>query len=131
VVELGEKTDAGTLTDDERDEYRALADAGTLVALLKAKARRVFARHSSGSMDAPTVVLSDSQPVARIAGNYGIYRTHVSQTKKKKMTAECTCPSEIWLSTPPFKQPFLDGLTPLAIYGPAAPNPGGAGHVVK
>jgi hypothetical protein len=47
VEELGAKSDAGTLTDSERDEYRALADAGTLVALLKAKARRVLARHPS------------------------------------------------------------------------------------
>ena len=47
VEALGEKSDAGTLTEEERDEYRALADAGTLVALLKAKARRVLARHPS------------------------------------------------------------------------------------
>jgi hypothetical protein len=47
VQQLGEKCDAGTLTDEERDEYRALADAGTLVALLKAKARRVLSRNSS------------------------------------------------------------------------------------
>lgn len=47
VKELGEKSDAGTLTEAERDEYRALADAGTLVALLKAKARRALARHPS------------------------------------------------------------------------------------
>ena len=44
VEELAKKSDAGTITDDERDEYRALADAGTLVALLKAKARRVLKR---------------------------------------------------------------------------------------
>jgi hypothetical protein len=44
VAELGEKADAGTLTDAERDEYRTLADAGTLVALLKAKARRALSR---------------------------------------------------------------------------------------
>jgi hypothetical protein len=44
VKALGEKSDAGTLTDAERDEYAALANAGTLVALLKAKARRVLAR---------------------------------------------------------------------------------------
>jgi hypothetical protein len=44
VAELGEKADAGTLTDAERDEYRTLADIGTLVALLKAKARRVLVR---------------------------------------------------------------------------------------
>ncbi len=44
---LGEKSDAGTLTEAERDDYRALADAGTLIALLKAKARRVLARSAS------------------------------------------------------------------------------------
>lgn len=44
VAELGEKSDAGTLTDTERDEYRTLADVGTLVALLKAKARRALVR---------------------------------------------------------------------------------------
>jgi hypothetical protein len=47
VQELGEKSNAGTLSDDERDEYRVLADAGTLVALLKAKARRALTRHAS------------------------------------------------------------------------------------
>jgi uncharacterized Zn finger protein len=31
---------------------------------------------------------------ARIAGNYGVYRTQVSQSKK--LTGECTCPSELW-----------------------------------
>jgi hypothetical protein len=46
VQQLAEKSDAGTLTEAERDEYRALADAGTLVALLKAKARRTIARKS-------------------------------------------------------------------------------------
>jgi hypothetical protein len=45
IEQLGEKSDAGTLTEAERDEYRALADAGTLVALLKSKARRVLAQH--------------------------------------------------------------------------------------
>ncbi len=45
VAMLGEKADAGTLTEEERDEYRALADAGTLVAILKAKARSVLKRH--------------------------------------------------------------------------------------
>ncbi len=44
VQELGERADAGTLTDAEREEYRALADVGTLVALLKAKARRALAQ---------------------------------------------------------------------------------------
>jgi hypothetical protein len=44
VVELGDKADAGTLTDSERDEYRTLADVGTLVALLKSKARRALSR---------------------------------------------------------------------------------------
>ncbi len=47
VEELGEKSDAGTLTDAECREYRALADAGTLVALLKAKARRRLAQSTN------------------------------------------------------------------------------------
>lgn len=47
VDELGRKSNAGTLTEDESSEYRALADAGTLIALLKAKARRALARHAS------------------------------------------------------------------------------------
>jgi hypothetical protein len=34
------------------------------------------------------------QVSARIAGNFGAYRTQVSQAKK--LTGECTCPSEIW-----------------------------------
>ena len=44
VKALGEKADSGTLTDAEREEYRVLADAGTLVALFKAKARRALAQ---------------------------------------------------------------------------------------
>ena len=47
VQALGEKSNAGTLTPDELDDYRALADAGTLIAILKAKARRVLARSAS------------------------------------------------------------------------------------
>jgi hypothetical protein len=46
IEELAEKSNDGTISDDERDEYRALADAGTLVALLKAKARRVLVHNS-------------------------------------------------------------------------------------
>lgn len=45
VEELGVKSNAGELTEAERDEYRSLADAGTLVALLKAKARRFLTQH--------------------------------------------------------------------------------------
>ncbi len=40
VVELGRKSDDGTLTEEERDEYRDLVDAGDLISLLKSKARR-------------------------------------------------------------------------------------------
>jgi hypothetical protein len=46
IQELGEKSNSGDLTDEERDEYRALADAGTLLAILKAKARRCLHRPS-------------------------------------------------------------------------------------
>jgi hypothetical protein len=47
VEELGEKSNSGTITEAERDEYRSLADAGTLIALLKAKARRALAPPTS------------------------------------------------------------------------------------
>ncbi|WP_442482495.1 hypothetical protein [Aeoliella sp. SH292] len=43
VAELGEKSNAGQLSEDEREEYRALASAGTLISILKAKARRILA----------------------------------------------------------------------------------------
>jgi uncharacterized Zn finger protein len=36
------------------------------------------------------------QVSARIVGNFGTYRTQTSQAKSKKVTGECTCPSEIW-----------------------------------
>jgi len=47
VQELGEKSNSGTLTEAERNDYQSLADVGTLVALLKAKARRFLAQHSA------------------------------------------------------------------------------------
>ena len=47
VAMLAGKSNEGTLTETERDEYRSLADAGTLIALFKAKARRTLTRHSS------------------------------------------------------------------------------------
>ena len=47
VAALGEKSNAGTITEAERDEYRSLADAGTLIALFKAKARRTLAEPTS------------------------------------------------------------------------------------
>ena len=46
ILELGEKSAAGTLTDDERTEYQDYIDAGDLIALLKAKSRRYLATHS-------------------------------------------------------------------------------------
>lgn len=47
VEEYGRKSTAGTLTEEERETYRALADAGTLVALLKAKARRALGQQAT------------------------------------------------------------------------------------
>lgn len=47
VEQLGEKSDSGTLSATEQNEYQSLADAGTLIALLKAKARRFLAQHST------------------------------------------------------------------------------------
>jgi hypothetical protein len=40
IEELADKSNAGTLSDGEWDEYRLLANVGTLVAVLKAKARK-------------------------------------------------------------------------------------------
>jgi hypothetical protein len=48
VAELGRKSNAGTLTDVEREEYRVYVDAGDLVAILKAKARRALAVNRTG-----------------------------------------------------------------------------------
>ena len=47
VQELGARCDAGTLSSEELEEYRSLADAGTLIALLKAKARRFLTQQAS------------------------------------------------------------------------------------
>jgi hypothetical protein len=47
VAELGRKSNHGTLTEEELDEYRVLADAGTLISILKNKARRTLSKHSS------------------------------------------------------------------------------------
>lgn len=37
--ELGEKSSAGTLTPTEREEYRALVEAGDIIATLRLRAR--------------------------------------------------------------------------------------------
>lgn len=45
ITELGRKANAGTLSDEEQDEYRSLVDAGDMVSLLKSKARRFLEEH--------------------------------------------------------------------------------------
>jgi hypothetical protein len=40
VAELGQKSDDGTLTEEEREEYKCIVDAGDMISLLKSKARR-------------------------------------------------------------------------------------------
>ena len=45
VEELASKSDAGTLTPEERAEYQLFVEVGDLVALLHAKARRYLAEH--------------------------------------------------------------------------------------
>jgi hypothetical protein len=40
VVELGQKSNDGTLTEEEREEYKCIVDAGDMISLLKSKARR-------------------------------------------------------------------------------------------
>jgi hypothetical protein len=46
VDELGRKSDDGTLTEEEREEYKCLVDAGDMIALLKSKARRFLDENS-------------------------------------------------------------------------------------
>ncbi len=43
VTELAGKSDDGTLTDEERNEFENLVDAGDFISLLKSKARRYLA----------------------------------------------------------------------------------------
>ena len=45
VVELGQKSQDGTLTDEERDEYQTIIDAGDMISLLKSKARHFLDEH--------------------------------------------------------------------------------------
>jgi hypothetical protein len=47
VEELGRKSDSGTLSDEEREEYRSLANAGTLISILKSKARQFLSQQAS------------------------------------------------------------------------------------
>jgi hypothetical protein len=47
ITELGRKADEGTLTEEERTEYRTLVDAGDLISLIKSKARRFLDEHAS------------------------------------------------------------------------------------
>ena len=47
VAELGEKAADGTLSDEERTEYKELVDAGDLISLLKSKAHRFLAEKPS------------------------------------------------------------------------------------
>ncbi len=45
VSELATKSDEGTITEEERTELEYYVDAGDLIALFKAKARRYLAEH--------------------------------------------------------------------------------------
>ncbi len=40
IAQLAEKANEGDLTEDERQEYAGYVDAGTLIAVLQAKARK-------------------------------------------------------------------------------------------
>jgi len=56
-----------------------------------------FEQRVAEYIDSPLVtqrVQHEKQVSARIKGNFGTYRTCVSQSKK--LTGECTCPSELW-----------------------------------
>jgi hypothetical protein len=43
IAALGQKANDGSLSDEERDEYRTYVDAGDLISILKAKARLTLA----------------------------------------------------------------------------------------
>ena len=45
IEELAAKSDADTLTPEERAEYQLFVEVGDLVALLQAKARRYLSEH--------------------------------------------------------------------------------------
>ena len=47
VRELGDKANAGTLTEQERTEYGYYVDVDDVIGLLKAKARRLLGRSAS------------------------------------------------------------------------------------
>ena len=44
---LADKSAAGTLSDDECDEYEACVSAGTFIAILQAKARNIIRRNGA------------------------------------------------------------------------------------
>lgn len=43
IALLGQKANEGSLSEEERDEYRTYVDAGDLISILKAKARLTLA----------------------------------------------------------------------------------------
>ncbi len=43
MAELAEKSEEGSLTDDERTEYEQLVIVGDLIAILQAKSRKLLA----------------------------------------------------------------------------------------
>jgi hypothetical protein len=47
VVALAQKAEDGTLTDDEREEYKHMIDLGDIVSLLKLKARDFLKQNPS------------------------------------------------------------------------------------
>jgi uncharacterized Zn finger protein len=65
---------------------------------MAARQKPTFDDRVAEYVDSPRVKLRvryGKKVAARILGNYGVYRTFVSQTSKKK-TGDCSCPSEIW-----------------------------------
>lgn len=46
---LAGRSSEGTITDEEREEYRSYVDSADLIAIFKAKARRVLGISRSGS----------------------------------------------------------------------------------
>jgi hypothetical protein len=64
---------------------------------LAAREKPSFEQRVAEYVDSPLMtqrVWHGKQVSARIAGNFGAYRTQVNQSKK--LAGECTCPSELW-----------------------------------
>lgn len=65
---------------------------------MAARKKPTFEDRVAEYVDSPNVTCRlryGNKVSARIRGNYGVYRTYVAPASKK-LTGDCSCPSEIW-----------------------------------